>query len=183
MHRHHNSSNLRTNFKLARKLLLTAAFSSLLNSLDVLQAEEIKDVVVGECVPHDKERGPWNCKLGSPEPFRCLAGQIVGYDTIWATIGSSQQAIEMLQKKYAEINDLRKFSQWSACQGFHVTVFHSGYPPEEKNMNLGIIYFLKSRPPFPLPWYFIFTPYSGVFQFTLDEYGKIVKASHNYITE
>ena len=147
-------------------------------------AQDAASALSGNCVPHTKEQGPWNCKVIKPPTIFCSQTEPWFLDRIWKTADSTDDANARLRMEYSKANDVLNFSRWFACQGFSVGM----KSPANFLINHDNTLFLiggsspSKDPPFPIGWinYLMGWPRPVHFVITLDEFGQIKEIKHSY---
>lgn len=152
-------------------------------ALDTLYASAVKAEEAGTelsdvCIPHLPERGPWHCDGREIHETKCSAPVATGLEPIWQTVKSEEDAFVVLRKRYNELNDAIRFSQWLACQKFRVLVTSK---PGQNITAIDAWYFRNEIEPYPLSW-LKFTKlfgfyYSEGFKLELDQYGQVKNVS------
>jgi hypothetical protein len=169
----------RCQMKATIAVLMLTLFSHTANT------QEADTVLRGECIPHVPKQGPWDCGVVAPFKPYCDGGLLRGFDEIWDIVDNEQEAIALLRSKYTEMNDLHKYEQWLVCQGLIVSYSVNEPSTLTPKGSIGIhaSYYLSQKPPFPLPWYQVFSPWSGNFTVNINNFGSIIDVRHGYTTE
>lgn len=163
---------------------LAAAYAS------VAKAQEAEIALQGECIPHTPEQGPWDCKITQRRQITCIGGKERKLDSFWVLVDGQRQVEIYVKLKYEELNNLRAFSLWLACQDFNVDVLVNSDADGagEEKIALTATHGLKDGIPIyntnNLGWYLklllnVWPPYGGFLELNLDEFGQISRIRYS----
>jgi hypothetical protein len=144
----------------------------------------------GACSPVVPGGTEWDCAIvpgGHLEDIKCNSGPPGGLEAGWQKNRDVHEAVRMFQQQYETMDNLNKFVQWLACQGFRVNITQERKTDGEygKRMKLEAVYFSDRMIPFPvnrfnLEWLFGMTKIGNMY-LRLDQFGQVESSSHYYV--
>lgn len=104
-----------------RNILIWLACNALIFCSGPANAQEEKNSLIGECVRHTAEQGPWDCKLKSFAEPSCRTGTLRRLDKFWYEIRDAAETSAHAKHIFSTLH-VRDAIDFFACQGLHLVV-------------------------------------------------------------
>jgi hypothetical protein len=181
----------------AQIVLTVAASLAAFWGIEPALPQNAKTAITGECIPHTVEQGPWDCAVKGVVKINCEDAMPNSAELQkWAKIGSEAEAEKYVTAKYQELNNLQKFAQWFACQGFNTNAFgpHDSFPNDPRATEFGIGAVIGPRDNRPLigSWgesigvrifKYLVPAYGFDFEISLTKFGSLSKIQYGETRE
>ena len=148
------------------------------------QAQDADPRISGTCTPRTQDQGPWDCKINKWIGAESQTNKSTGYDEVWNSVRSVDEASELLKTMYLKLGGPEKFYQWLSGQGFtNVQMFSPSVqlPKMDDAVSIRIsIYYRPKISPFPASWLGYFFANDAYFDIAIDNFGQVKKIEHVY---